>query len=95
LCFHEKAVRLQNNSRSQVAWQAAATKWHKYLEVREDFAKSAISQAHLLRAEALRMQGDVPAAIAALKEPVAGLSNLEETARLYRIRQLEKQTAAK
>ena len=95
LCFHEKAVRLQNNARSQVAWQRAASKWHKYLEVREDFATSAIAQAHLLRAEALRMQGDVPAAIAELKEPVAGLTNLEETARLYRIRQLEKQTAAK
>ncbi len=94
LCFHEKAVRLQNSSRSQVAWQAAASKWHKYLEVREDFAKSAISQAHLLRAEALRMQGDVPAAIAELKEPVAGLSSLEETARLYRIRQLEKRASS-
>jgi hypothetical protein len=95
LCFHEKAIRLQNNPRSQVAWQAAAAKWFKYLEVREEFAQPAISQAHLLRAEALRMQGDIPGAIAELKEPVAGLTNLEETARLYQIQQLQKQTAAK
>jgi hypothetical protein len=95
LCFHEKAIRLPNGPRSQIAWQAAATKWRKYLDVREEFAPSAISQAHLLRAEALRMQGDIPAAIAELKEPVSGLSNLEETARLYQIRQVEKQVAAK
>src|SRR5262249_27024862 len=95
LCFHEKAIRLPNGPQSQIAWQAAADKWRKYLDVREEFAASAVSQAHLLRAEALRMKGDIPAAITELKEPVSGLTNLEETARLYQIRQLEKQVAAK
>jgi hypothetical protein len=95
LSFHEKAIRNQDGQRRRIAWQAAATKWHRFLEVRDEFDKPAVSQAHLLRAEALRMQGDLPAAVAELKEPVNGLTNLEETARLYQVRQLEKQTAKK
>jgi len=87
LCFHEKASRLQNKPTAKATWRTAANSWNKYIT---EFPSSpGIPQARLLRAEALRMQGDVPAAVAELKEPISGLTNLQETSRLYQLRQLQ------
>ncbi len=85
LCFHERAARTANTSN----WKTAANWWSKYTEDRDLSSSLRISQARLLRAEALRMQPDNAAAIAELEKPDSGLTNLEETARLFHIRQLK------
>jgi hypothetical protein len=88
LCFHERAARNANSSN----WKTAANWWTKYTE---DYSSSPrYSQARFLRAEALQRQPDNSAAIAELEKPDAGLTNLEETGRLYQLRQLKKTTAA-
>jgi hypothetical protein len=88
LCFHERAARTTNPSN----WKTAANWWTKYTE---DYNQSSrYSQSRLLRAEALQRQPDNPAAIAELEKPDAGLTNLEETGRLYQLRQLKKAIVA-
>ncbi len=87
LCFHERAARTVNPSN----WKTAANWWTKYTE---DYSSGPrYSQARVLRAEALQRQPDNTAAIAELEKPDAGLTNLEETGRLYQLRQLKKSTA--
>jgi hypothetical protein len=93
LCFHEKASRLQNKPTAQATWRTAANSWTKYLT--EFPSAPGIPQAKLLRAEALRMQGDIPGAIAELEQPIKGLTRLQETARLYQLRQLQESSAKK
>jgi hypothetical protein len=92
ICFHEKAVR---QGAAKGAWKTAAAKWDKYLNPSIDYPKFGMSQARLLRAEALRKQGDIPGAVAELEKPSPGLTNLEATARLFQIRQLQKLAAAR
>jgi len=86
LCFHERAARTPNNSN----WKTAANWWTKFTEDKDFSSSPRNSQARLLRAEALRMQPDLNAAIAELEKPDQGLSNLQETARLFQIRQIKK-----
>jgi hypothetical protein len=86
LCFHERAAR----SASTAAWKTAGNWWTKYTEDKDFSSGPRNSQARLLRALALRMQPDPAAAIRELEKPDPGLSNLEETARLFQIRQLKK-----
>ena len=93
LCFHEKASRLQNKPAAKATWRTAANSWSKYIT--EFPSSQGIPQARLLRAEALRMQGDIPGAVAELNEPINGLTSLQETFRLYQLRQLQNSTAAK
>jgi hypothetical protein len=92
LCFHEKASRLQNKRAAKATWRTAANSWNKYIT--EFPSAQGIPQARLLRAEALRMQGDIPGAVAELNEPINGLTSLQETSRLYQLRQLQKPAVA-
>jgi hypothetical protein len=90
LCFHERAARTPNASN----WKTAANWWTKYTEDKDYSSSPRYSQARLLRGEALQMQPDLAAAIAELEKPCPGLTNLEETARLFQLRQLKNPTTA-
>lgn len=90
LCFHERAARAPTAGN----WKAAANWWGKYTQDRDFSLSPRMSQARLLRAEALRLQPDTAAAVAELEKPDAGLTNLEETARMFQNRQLKKTTPA-
>jgi hypothetical protein len=90
LCFHERATR---SSAATSSWKSTADRWNRFIM---DYSWAVkLPQARLLRAEALRLAGDKAAAIAELKEPVTGLTNLEETARLFQIRQLQESAVAR
>jgi len=87
LCFHERATRASDGAAAKNSWKSAGTRWNRYIT---DYSWApSLPLARLLRAEALQRAGDKGAAVAELKEPVSGLTNLEETARLFRIRQLQ------
>jgi hypothetical protein len=93
LCFHERATRASDGSAAKNSWKSAANRWNRYIT---DYSWAPrLPLARLLRAEALQRAGDKAAAVAELKEPASGLTNLEETARLFRIRQLQKSDAGK
>jgi hypothetical protein len=85
LCFHERAAR----TATSVNWKTAAAWWMKYVEDKDYSAGPRISQARLLRAQALLKQPDIAAAKAELTKPDPGLTDLEELGRLYQIRQLK------
>ncbi len=86
LCFHERAARTANSPN----WKTAAAWWSKYVEDKDYSAGPRISQARLLRAQALIKLPDVATANAELTKPDPGLTDLEEIGRLYQIRQLKK-----
>ncbi len=86
LCFHERAARTANSPN----WKTAAAWWSKYVEDKDYSAGPRISQARLLRAQALIKLPDVATANAELTKPDTGLTDLEEIGRLYQIRQLKK-----
>jgi hypothetical protein len=93
LCFHERAARAADGSAAKNSWKSAANRWNRYIT---DYSWAPrLPLARLLRVEALQRAGDKAAAMAELKEPVSGLTNLEETARLFGIRQLQKSDAGK
>jgi hypothetical protein len=102
-CKHERALQAQTRSRklkhppkdeeekARAAWNQAATWWRKF-EV-EYGSAAEMPAARLRLAEALISLGDRPAALAQLQDLSGGLTNLEETGRLYQARQLEKRTS--
>jgi hypothetical protein len=106
LCKHERAIRLQvrlqklghhpsqaEEEPARAAWSQAATWWGKY---ENEYGSAAeIPTARLRLAEALTNLGDYPAALSQLGDLSGGMTNLEETARLYQAQQLRKRTAKK
>lgn len=106
LCKQERAIRLQvrlqklgrhpsqaEEERAGAAWKQAAHWWGKY---ENEYGSAAeIPTARLRLAEALTNLGDYPAALSQLEDLSGGMTNLEETARLYQAQQLRKRMAKK